>query len=478
MDPSSGSGRVLTCLLVLILCVFCVSPCFSQELEAGREAAALDGSSQEKNYVGAIGNTLFSNVFLWAVNRFIGRTEYSVVSPKTWKHNLTHPWQWDQSTFLTNQVGHPYQGSTYHAAGRANGFNFYQSIVFDALGSATWELFAERARPALNDFIVTVAGGAASGEILHRLYLEAYASGSPFAPVLSPMHVFNNLVTRRKPETGGGNIMYSAVSAGGGAVFARYYGGPDDGLYDDWNTPSLNIRYDLSYGNPYVKDSNIPYQHFDISLGGGGGIPWYDAHFLSDGYLFSRVISDSQNSGTVLGLSLNYDFFIGSNSDFSSNAFNASLKHRRRTDNGIFEIKVHAGWLGIGVANFEVFAGSGTSLKEGEYRNYGTGGNAKLFLSLSHPARGDFAVSSVWYFMGIIPNTVDYSEGLVLYSFQDISYAYPFGERFSAGLGYSFYWKQGWYDNVPDLTKLTHSIRLYAKYTFKHPGSANSLYSY
>jgi len=58
--------------------------------------------------------------------------------------NMTFPWQFDQSQFQTNQIGHHYQGFTYFAAGRTNGFNSYESIAFAPLGSVTWDFFSER----------------------------------------------------------------------------------------------------------------------------------------------------------------------------------------------------------------------------------------------------------------------------------------------------------------------------------------------
>jgi hypothetical protein len=53
--------------------------------------------------------------------------------------------------YFTNQFGHPYQGSVYHAAARSNGFNFYQAFLFDAFGSVLWGLFYETNRPSIKN---------------------------------------------------------------------------------------------------------------------------------------------------------------------------------------------------------------------------------------------------------------------------------------------------------------------------------------
>ena len=43
------------------------------------------------------------------------------MNPHSIKRNLTHRWWWDTDDFASNQFGHPYQGSLYFNAGRANG---------------------------------------------------------------------------------------------------------------------------------------------------------------------------------------------------------------------------------------------------------------------------------------------------------------------------------------------------------------------
>ncbi|QQO09330.1 DUF3943 domain-containing protein [Breznakiella homolactica] len=460
--------RTVFALVPLCILLFGLAPypCSAQEEE---ESAYED---QGKNYIAAIGETLFSNAVLWAANRFIAGAEYAEVSPATWKKNLTRWWDWDQSTFITNQIGHPYQGSFYHAAGRANGFSFYESIAFDALGSATWELFGESIRPALNDFLVTVPGAASVGEILHRLYLEAYAAGSPFAVILSPMHSFNNLVTRRKPEPGGGNIMASSLSAGPGVTIGRRYSGSGNTLMEKWDILSVNLRYDISYGDPYTGSSNIPFEQFDMAIGGGGGFVWYDMHVITDGYLFYRPLRMSSGGKAALGLTLNFDFFASANSDYSSNALNATFKYRRALPgSGDFQLKAHAGWTGIGAANFYQY--EDVEPGDEERRNYGTGANIKLFLSAKSPVWGEVLFSSLWYYMAVIPNTVKNSNGHVLFSYTDVSYSYPVTDGFSIGAGYTLHWKNGWYKHVPNLVKVTQSARIFVKYQFNH--SADSV---
>src|SRR5262245_16181849 len=90
------------------------------------------------------------------------------VTPKTWWTNMQQGMVWDLDDFTVNQFGHPYQGSNYFNAGRANGLNFYESAALTAFGSATWEFFGETNHASLNDFINTTLGGITLGEMFHR----------------------------------------------------------------------------------------------------------------------------------------------------------------------------------------------------------------------------------------------------------------------------------------------------------------------
>ena len=85
------------------------------------------------------------------------------ISFKTMWNNLLDGFEWDDNAWRTNQFGHPYQGSNYYTAGRANGLTYWESSGLAAFGSATWEYFFENNRASLNDFINTTLGGITLG---------------------------------------------------------------------------------------------------------------------------------------------------------------------------------------------------------------------------------------------------------------------------------------------------------------------------
>ncbi|SDG42104.1 DUF3943 domain-containing protein [Mucilaginibacter sp. P25] len=85
-------------------------------------------------------------------------------------HNLQpSSWTWDNGAFGTNQFAHPYHGSLYFSAFRANGYTFWQSVPPTLIGSYIWEAAAEKQYPSPNDFINTCFGGIALGEMTYRL---------------------------------------------------------------------------------------------------------------------------------------------------------------------------------------------------------------------------------------------------------------------------------------------------------------------
>ncbi|GMO20006.1 MAG: hypothetical protein Pg6A_06810 [Termitinemataceae bacterium] len=192
-----------------ILAVWIAVHAFSQSENIAPEAL-LKPNKIEINIAADLFYTLLdintSNVFLNLGARW-GNAGFANVTFETMAKNI-YPgtWFWeDGDRFLINQFGHPYQGSTYFASARINGFNFYESIPFALIGSLQWEIMHEP-ESSINDVISTTIGGISLGEMLHRLFLKADASNSAGAKIgaflISPMEGFNAIYNR--PLRGGG----------------------------------------------------------------------------------------------------------------------------------------------------------------------------------------------------------------------------------------------------------------------------------
>jgi hypothetical protein len=87
----------------------------------------------------------------------------------TIRRNLRSSWATDRDPFLVNQLGHPYQGSMYHAFARSAGLNYWEGLGYTFLASAMWEIAGEATPPSRNDQINTGIGGSFLGEALFRM---------------------------------------------------------------------------------------------------------------------------------------------------------------------------------------------------------------------------------------------------------------------------------------------------------------------
>ena len=70
---------------------------------------------------------------VWTYNRFIregGENPVFRVGFNSWRENLETGWTWDDNSFSTNQIAHPYHGNLYYNAARSNGYSYWQSIPF------------------------------------------------------------------------------------------------------------------------------------------------------------------------------------------------------------------------------------------------------------------------------------------------------------------------------------------------------------
>lgn len=243
---------------------------------------------------------------------------YAKISATSWKNNLSYPWVWDHDIFVTNQFGHPLQGSMYYNSARTNGYNFWGSAIWPFVGSLTWELFAETEAPSYNDFINTSVGGVILGEALDRLshvVLDNTATGSArtwreiAGAVINPVGGFNRLVrgetndVSANPPAWRPRALLGVVDAGYRRSSRALDTDDTDTEYSQWNASLL-----LSYGDPVADLSRSPFSYFAIraDLAGPG----------ETGLLNQLSVRGSLAAWTLnanrrhqIAVSLEYDYF-------------------------------------------------------------------------------------------------------------------------------------------------------------------------
>ena len=258
------------------------------------------------------------NTGLWAFDRFVQHGDWSYISFKTIKENFKHGFIWDNDQLGTNTFLHPYNGSLYYTAGRANGFNYWQSELFAISGSALWELFMECEYPSTNDVIATPIGGAVIGETLFRasdaLIDDRTHGADRFERelavfILSPMRGINRLITgqtwKHRPTSGrmfGTPNIALQVSAG---VEVMAFQGRMRSPY-----PGGVVQLDLEYGDRFEAKSTKPYDYFVVraKLQGMKYQPILSQLNIK-GRLLSREVLDHKNSSGSIGLYQHFDFY-------------------------------------------------------------------------------------------------------------------------------------------------------------------------
>ena len=200
--------------------------------------------------------------------------------PKIWWNNISYGFEWDDNTFMINQWGHPYQGSTYFSAGRANGLSFWESAPLAALGALTWEYLAERHKPSLNDLIMTTLGGISLGEMFHRtawLIRDTSDTGKSrmtreiVAAVFDPITGINRFIDRDALKVVEKPAMYVPSALLAAFDVGVLWRGENLSFLEADGEPFLQAN--LGYGTLSQGRSKAPFDAFVVSLrmGGGGG---------------------------------------------------------------------------------------------------------------------------------------------------------------------------------------------------------------
>lgn len=374
-----------------------VPPPVEETPQAAAEHRACDGCPRRS--VGrAFLDTTIINVAYELANLARGQVT-ARITPKSWWANMEQGWVWDLDDFVVNQIGHPYQGSNYYAAGRSNGLSFYESAAMAAFGSATWEFFGETNHASLNDYINTTLGGIAWGEVLHRaawLVRDTHKTGKARmwneigASVLDPVAGYNRFRTgdagrvADKPEDMVPSALGAVASAG--VLWRGTEHEPFEGAGKEF------FEADLLYGEPEHGRSRDAYDAFSMRLRFGGGGP------LSDAQLAGRLIGQPLMNGRFqFNVLQSYDYQNNEAYSFGAQSFYGSLSFTHEFSPRVkLLIGGTAGATVLGAIDSlpldvtekpvdEPESSAGQGVSEGpRYYDYGPGGNFSARVSLLH----------------------------------------------------------------------------------------------
>ena len=415
----------------------------------------------------------------FAVNAFdsiVLKADFAKTNPSfMWKHLSSGKWEFDQNTFAVNQFAHPYAGSLYFNAGRANGFNFWQSFAFAAFGSLMWEYTMENEPPSFNDLIHTPIGGSFLGEMFHRIYLSLDDKYPYLSWIASPQAAFNRLLTGEKAPREEGGIEAFSLRLSADHIDSAF--GFSDNAYQDKgyrNVVSGGIGFDILYGNPYVRDVKKPFERFTLSTDASFDGNYYDIKIFADGFLRSSVFEANDAVATTLALDLSYDFIMATDLNYQNNSFGFSVRQRYALPHKwTIEWKSGMGatYLGASDYYFNLKANKRKSKYDGsEQRLYdlGIGGNAKAEFKAANPWAGTFFLDGAFSAFYTIPGSVppEGSSGYNLIWYGNAAYEHCVYKNYYAGLSFFLYQKFGFYTKGSDVFQTTSDWKLYVKRYF------------
>jgi len=116
-----------------------------------------------------------------------------------YKNSFTKPPVIDHDAYITNYVGHPYQGGYYYNSVRSQGANMLQSSLFCLGQTLLWEYVWEAGieQPSIQDLIVTPLAGILVGELSHVATIKMSRNGftkweKVIVCIINPSYVINN----------------------------------------------------------------------------------------------------------------------------------------------------------------------------------------------------------------------------------------------------------------------------------------------
>lgn len=436
----------------------------------------------KKNYFVGIFGMVASNLVLTNWNKYVLGSGWAQVSlDKVWP-----PWEreleLDTGWYWTNFVLHPYQGSLYYLSARNSNLNVAESFLITCAGSAMWEFFGELNKPSINDLVYSSLGGFIVGEMLYRFGLEASAKSDLLVFLFNPMRIITDPLTGHKPNGPVGNI-YNLSFKGGlstGVTGTWFERGFD--FSKEIFPASCLIEADVTYSDPYIHDSNIPYSQFEFQMGGAIGHPsgfgknesekklMYDIHIFSNGMMFSRSVNMGETKDTSIGLVVDYDFMWHSFAEFSSIAPGFAIKQRINEEKYILEWQSHLGVILLGTSDCYYFRRALMKPTEKgipQDYSYTTGGTTVNKIRWVY---GNNIVNVDFH--GFVMYRIPYKKqpngeaGWDLLGLLDLSYEYSVSENISLGISNELYMKKAFYKEKPDFFSILNTPSVYVKYSW------------
>ena len=423
----------------------------------------------------ATGYIVLKNTFVMYWNGVVTRAPWAFPSQDSLRGNLRGHWKWeDTDGFLVNHIGHPIQGSIYFNAGRVTGFGFYDSLFFTTLGSLTWEVFHEGLTASINDLLTTAPAGLSMGEILFRLYLQAYAAGLPLPVrlIMNPVAELHRIISGWEPPNTRGNFydFRTFLFAGYSSINYGVFPLPGANRFSH-NGFFAGAGFNIVYGDPFSQATRVPFRHFELNASFGSDMfNVNDFRISSDGYLFSLAPLYNSRQALSTGLSLHMDFaaigefdLYNATLQMYSNSLGWTAKYRHRFPHDItWRGRAHAGFTFLGASRYY------NPDWGGELLNFGYGISLKYYSTLNLGPRSRIDLNASSFFQWSYPGTSALTRGFVRWHFLDVSFAHMVSRQVSVGTSFSLARERGVFRGFPD-TRMNHwSVTTFVAWNVRH----------
>lgn len=286
--------------------------------------------ARPERFFSAAAGVALAELLPWSWDRYVAKEEFAYISTATVEENFRAGFGFDEDSFNMNQSGHPYQGSLFFNAARANGYGYWESGAFTLAGSFVWETCMENTRPAINDLVNTTLGGMSSGEMLHRIGTMLRDNGARgftrfwrelAGTVVDPMGGINRLVHGEMSGTSPNPderfpSRFSVVADLGYRHVTAGAEDPDQAL----------LSLSAVYGDPFAGEVRKPFDTFWLEADiASAGVTRIQGRGVLKGWELGDPTARLRN---VFGVFQEYEYFDNESQVFAAQILSAGLLSR------------------------------------------------------------------------------------------------------------------------------------------------------
>jgi hypothetical protein len=418
-------------------------------------------------------------------NEYVRQANFNQISPRSFWANIEEGFTYDDNKFKTNQKVHPFNGSTYFNAGRANGLSYWPSCLSAVSGAFIWEAMGETHPMSYNDMIATGIGGMAYGETMYRLsslILDNTATGSGRtwreigAFLVDPVRGFNRFLSgdasrvQGNPSSPYDHIPPHHLATLGVGVRIT---GTGESISDSTQTQAVLDLY-INHGSAWDNERRKPYDHFDVGIqfNGDDKVPLGRLQIRGD--LFSKAFGGETGHKHAIAFVQYFDYVNNNAYEYGAQSFGGALYSRFRPS-AKWGIETRADLLAAVLAavntEYSHVVVTPEQEREREY-DYGPGGGLMLEVAGLHTGRRIVSLAyraqwinvkngSVWVPAG---NPGTDANHFVQAAMLKINI--PVRDAMSVGLDGGYFFRQSEYSN-PDFVDIDQRVpqaRLYLNF--------------